>query len=1064
MACAAHASEARYRLRIPAQPLGDALKELALQTGLQVARLADDGAGDAIAEALDGTYTASDAIRILIRSTPYTYRFVDSRTIAVVMRPPAVPSAQARRRARSNDEPGPDVNRDAPGRARRGDAASGSFERSSEGEGPMSEVVVTGSRILQRADIPTATPVTVVTSAELESLSSGGLVDAMSLLPQFLLNSTPSNAYSFATNAGQSFLNLRGIGPNRTLVLLDGRRVVPSSRLGSTDIGVFPAALISRVEVVTGGASAAYGSDAVGGVANFILDTELEGSRASVRGGATSRGDNENLNISLASGRAIGERLHAVGSLEYVQGAPVETYRGRDWFQGWGRVTNPEWVATRQGPQVLTLPHVTSTRYTFGGLINQPGSALDRLVFEPDGTVRPFPLGPVAAVGGGTWSQSGGGGDNYEADRTGDGSLAAGERRGSAFAHVSYDISDDSQAYVQLLYGLNRIDFVNVGGVQFGQWQATVFEDNAYLPEDVRSIMRAEGLQSFGLSRMASSADLGRARDIVENRTYSLTTGLHALRGDWRISGYYQFGRNRGDTTLEDFVRSDRVFQAMDAVRNPASGAIVCRSTLFDPGNGCVPINLLGAGRASQEAIDYVLDNKLGRVTVDQHFAEVSVDGQLGVGLGAGPVQVALGASFREDRFSQYANPADGSVTAPANDPARGIQGVPDIVAGALIHQFSSFPSLQGAYTVKEGFAEALVPLYSQPDGVRSATLNLTARFARYSGSGGIWAWKAGLEGQVMPGVRLRGTVSRDTRAANLSERFDLQDRGIIARDPVFGNTNYSFSATSEGNPEVDPERADTVTAGVVLQPPGLEGLAVTLDGYSIRIRDAIGQLGPQRIIDDCFAGAASLCELITRSPVGNEILYVQNRFLNIAQAKVSGLDFEGRLTRNVNLFGGRDESVTFRMLASWLAENSITNPGAPKVDRAGQTGGGGPGNVAFPDLRVTSMLSYRNGPFEAYLQGSYIDAGTLDATFTEGVDIDDNSVPSVFYTDVMLSWSLPMGQGGSWSLFGHVENLFDRDPPRAADYSEFNGATHTNESLYDVLGRRFSVGVRATW
>ncbi len=168
-------------------------------------------------------------------------------------------------------------------------------------------------------------------------------------------------------------------------------RVVASSRLGSTDIGVFPAALIKRVEVVTGGASAAYGSDAVGGVANFVLDSEFDGLRADVRGGRTARGDGDTVGASLVGGRSIGERLHVVGSVEYEKSASIETYRGRDWFRGWGRVTNPQWTENHTGPRLLTLPNVTSTRYTFGGLINQPGSSLNRLTFQPDGSGGTLP-------------------------------------------------------------------------------------------------------------------------------------------------------------------------------------------------------------------------------------------------------------------------------------------------------------------------------------------------------------------------------------------------------------------------------------------------------------------------------------------------------------------------------------------------------------------------------------------------------------------------------------------------------------------------------------------------
>jgi outer membrane receptor protein involved in Fe transport len=422
-------------------------------------------------------------------------------------------------------------------------------------------------------------------------------------------------------------------------------------------------------------------------------------------------------------------------------------------------------------------------------------------------------------------------------------------------------------------------------------------------------------------------------------------------------------------------------------------------------------------------------------------------------------VLLALGASFREDRFNQYAVPSDSSISTPPNDPSIGIQGIPAAFVGSFVHQFSSFPDLHGAYTVKEAFAEARVPLYTDAQNVRHLSMSLAARYADYSGSGGIWAWKAGLEGHVTSDLRLRGTVSRDTRAANLSERFDLQNRGFTVRDPLFGNTVYSLSATSTGNPNVEPEKADTFTVGAVYQPVRVDGLSMSLDWYSISIQDAIGQLGPQAIIDNCFAGQAALCPLITRDPQTNEIVFVQNTFLNVAQAKAVGADFEVQFTRDLHLLGGAGEAMRARLIASWLGENSMRLAGAPKIDRAGQTGGGATGYIGMPDLQLTAALTYRNGPWQTYLQGHFVDSGKVDATLRQGIDIDDNTVASAFYTDLRLSYSTDTTRTGSWEIYARVENLFDRDPPRAADFGDFNGATHTNETLFDVLGRRYTLG-----
>ena len=234
---------------------------------------------------------------------------------------------------------------------------------------------------------------------------------------------------------------MRGLGENRrTLVLLNGARVVPSNYNGTVDINVLPQSLIERVDVVTGGASAAYGSDAVAGVTDFILDTGYTGLKGRFQAGISGHGDGTNREGEVTYGAAIGDHAHLIASVDYYSSKAIETYAGRNWFQDWGTVTNPQWTASGQGPELLVLPHVTSTAYTNGGLINQPGSALNRLMFEPDGTAVPFQLGPIAALGG-NQSQSGGVGYDYAADRGADSGLAPQVTRYNAFTHLKVELT-----------------------------------------------------------------------------------------------------------------------------------------------------------------------------------------------------------------------------------------------------------------------------------------------------------------------------------------------------------------------------------------------------------------------------------------------------------------------------------------------------------------------------------------------------------------------------------------------------------------------------------------------
>jgi outer membrane receptor protein involved in Fe transport len=248
----------------------------------------------------------------------------------------------------------------------------------------------------------------------------------------------------------------------------------------------------------------------------------------------------------------------------------------------------------------------------------------------------------------------------------------------------------------------------------------------------------------------------------------------------------------------------------------------------------------------------------------------------------------------------------------------------------------------------------------------------------------------------------------------------------------------------------LSPEEADTLAFGVVWQPQFLEGFSMSTDYYEIDIAGALAQVGVQVIADQCFAGAAERCAKITRDPTTNRITLVDNGFVNQDAARVVGTDFEVGYT--LQLSGGG--SLTARILATWLNENSTTLLGSPKRDVAGETGDG-----SLPEFKSTSYLRYSKGPFSLFAQERFIGSGSLDYDDVEGVTIDDNSVDSRYYTDMGVTWAHE-GTGLNWQLFLNVQNLFDRDPPVAASWAQFSGTRVTNDRLFDFYGRRFAVGV----
>jgi outer membrane receptor protein involved in Fe transport len=556
----------------------------------------------------------------------------------------------------------------------------------------------------------------------------------------------------------------------------------------------------------------------------------------------------------------------------------------------------------------------------------------------------------------------------------------------------------------------------------------------------------------------------------------------------WQVRGYVQAGRTEHRGYHINGIRIDRVPAALDAVVDPATGNIVCYAALQDPANwsDCVPVNLFGAGNASPAAIAYLTgldagtvvntpvyftdsgfssgrtlsyvsgEEKVTAADVDQDVIEFSLDGQIAEGW-AGPISAAFGVHYREESILQltydHTNPSGAFDSRPAQfDPAivRGVGTGMSERTTAI--QFASVPNIDGGFDVKEAFAEFIIPLVADKPGFDQLTASLAARWADYSGSGSIQAWKGGLDWQVNDLLRVRTTVSRDVRAATLSERFDRTGGVQNIEDRFFGpGMRFDTSLASGGNPNLKPEEADTRTLGLIFQPPGLSGFQASLDWYDIDISGAVGRIGLQAIVDECFDFPASeTCNLVHRSPVTNVIVLVEDVFVNINAARVNGIDLELGYQADV----GRG-SLAWRFLATQLNENSTTNLGAAKVDRAGDVG-----VAEFPDFKFTTNVRYTQGPFTAFLQGRYIDSGFYDSRDIEGVTINDNTVDSVLYTDARISYGKDLANGSRWQIYASVTNLFDEDPPVVAGFSSFTGqSSEANPSIHDVLGRRYTIG-----
>lgn len=907
----------------------------------------------------------------------------------------------------------------------------------------LPEVEVTGTR-LARDGMTTPTPVAALSRRELDELAPTSLMDALAQLPHFLNNDTPQTQ-SFGTSGavGASYLNLRGIGTIRTLMLLDGRRVVPSTRFGTVDVALFPRDLVDRVEVVTGGASASYGSDAVSGVVNVILDHDFTGVRAHAQAGIAEPGDYRNLEAGATLGTRIGQTSRLLLSAEIFRADGIAGYNSRSWYDGQAAIPNPD----PAGPRELIVRQARSTNYTFGGLITS--GPLAGTEFLEGGATAPFERGQHHT----SVAQSGGSGGNPADTHVW---LLPDQQRISAFARFSTQPTATLSAHAQVLAGHTRNSFGKEPPALWGAWEATIFADNAFLPQQIRTQMQSLGIESFRFGRAASRGELGHTSASLRTDLFTGTVGGDWHLPGWSLSGYYQHGHNHTVIGYRDIVRLDRVYRALDSVVDADSGQVTCRSTQSFPDDGCVPLNMFGPWSASPQARAWITEGETAQIqNVDEQVAELTLRGDLPWRTTVAPVSVATGLSWRRESVNAYAprypSSLDGLTVPPAE--TQGYRGLPRAyLNNANIFERASLTHIDGRYTVSEAFGEALMPLLRASPLAQRLDLHAAVRIARYSGSGTVGAWRAGLDWQLVPTLRLRATRSRDIRAGSLSDRYDFSSVGITIVDRLHQEQPiYAVVGDRRGNPQVDPERADTTTAGVVLRPAWAPGLSIAADYYDIRVHNAIALYGVQNIIDGCAGGQSELCALIERDGADEMITRVNNLVLNIAGARSRGIDLEMSWRRAVDWFGGG--AMALRLFANRILESSTTDPAGSSTDRTGQTGLFG----GAPRFQSSLSMAFERGPLRLALNQHYISSGSYDATYGPA-DLDQRRVRAAAYTSMQVQWQPPVLR--HTHLYVNVQNLFDENPPLAPDWG-FGGSIPTNEGLFDVLGRRFLMGLR---
>jgi outer membrane receptor protein involved in Fe transport len=1024
VAMPAHAQSVIFDL--PAQPLSESLLQVGRAAGLEIGFSPDALAG-MNAAALRGDYEPHDAIRRLLEGTG----LVADRLApgVVVIGPARVEAAQA-----------------PVGDGPRAVSPLAAPTPSADSSAGADRVLVTGSRIVRDA-LEVTTPVRDVTLAELRAADPASLAEALNLLPEFQNSERPQTTGIDTTgNAGQSFLNLRSIGAERTLVLLDGRRIVPSTSRGVVDLGLLPESLIERVDVVTGGASAAYGSDAVAGVVNFITRSGFTGLEVEGQYGISERGDARTRRLSLTGGEALfGGRGHLVAAVNAYDNGGISNYVERDWFQSCARMVNP-------APPLdyVVACGVVASGFARGGLITS--GPLRGVQFEPGGQPAPFVFGELASA----QTMIGGSGEDYGRYYQ---PLPAAERINAA-VRLTYDLTPDVSLFLESLWARTNSNYAATPSWQGFGSAYTIYRDNAFLPSPIARAMDDAGVSSFNMSRYDS--DFGALTVSAGNLTERHVAGLTADLGLWTLDTYYEHGRNRYAQTVDNNVRVNRLYEAADAVRDPLSGAPICNSALLFPARGCAPLDLFGEGAPSAEALAYVRGTTWQDTRITQDVMEATLGGEP-ISTPAGPVGIALGAGYRRESYVQTSDP----ISQEARVFTGGYRGFPDAYLGDGAHsqtggweRTNPLPA-SGVYDVTEVFGEFRAPIIAGRPWVESLAINGAARHTDYSAIGGVVTWKLGATWRPVPDLLIRVSRSRDIRAASLEEMFRggvqgfdrVIDRTLSPSDPRY---QPFVLLRNFGNPLLEPEKADTTTLGFVYQPNWLPGFTLAVDHYEIDLHDQIAVLSAQTMADQCAGGVVAICAYVFRDSTG-AIDRIERPSLNVGRTRASGQDIELRYkVPGDAVLDGLGGDITFRLAATHASELQSFLPGVIRPDLAGQIRGG------IPQWTGSLSMAWDRGPVSLFVQERLIGSGDLDRTLgPANLDPAQNRVAAVSYTTVTGAWRFNV-QETEIELSATVNNLFDVDPPSAPGAFFFHGSSPTANSHYDIIGRRFTVALRA--
>jgi iron complex outermembrane receptor protein len=932
--------------------------------------------------------------------------------------------------------------------------------------GESDELVITGSRI-RRRDYQAESPIITIPKAALEVSGQLTIGESLNQLPQIAAG---QNALRGGT---RTTVDLRGLGSRRTLVLLDGKRMQPSDGFNTIDLDGIPNTLIRGVEIITGGASAVYGSDALAGVVNFQLRKDFHGLEVDGQQGITTMGDGGNFQLSATFGNNFaGDRGNMVVSGSYLQRDEIRGSIQRRFFS---HPSPGDFGAGLIVPQA-TNPYnaaVLANLFRSYGIATSPSinailsvNADNTIWARPGVNQRPYPgIGEIDVNG-------------VHGSIARPTTFSPPLKRWTAFARATYDIADNVSAYFQFNWSTIHLE-TDSSSVFLPQDSPFVSASNPFIPADLKALLNSRPNPNAPFYVAFNTDAIAHGGIIEDDDIWQGQVGLAGkIPGlNWNWDAYFGYGRTTQNTTIKGMINRANFAALLNA---PDGGVSMCAGGL-----DVFPFTYLAPVSTECKRILAVDAKNYQRIT--QKVGEANLTGKL-FRLPYGDLRFAVGVAYRSNAFD-FRPDAGLVVTNP-------VTKLTDLITSGQ----RTSPTA-GSTNVKEIYGELLIPLLADLPFFHRLDVDLAARYSDYNSIGGVTTYKASAEWAPVEGLMFRGGIQRAIRAPSIGELYaptatgatgslgsfnqgggdpcDIRTiyrtgpngaqvaalcvaQGILASQiGTFQINGTGIPTLTSGNVNLRQETSDSITLGAVLTPrfssPLLSGLSASVDFYDIKIKDAMGIIPGDLVVRACFntsgqnptySNSNFYCQLISRGFIS--INQVTTPLVNLSAIQAQGID--GQLDWRVNLgdlgFHGSAGALLLNLNGAYLRKYRIATLQAdPLLEYRGTIGNGALGTLSHPKWKMNATLTYTNGGFSFGGRARYIGAMTNSQNVNTALLLP--GVNSITYFDLFAR----MNVTEKFSLRGGVTNVADRTPP------VWTGFGATDSATYDTIGRSFYVG-----